>query len=151
VTLDENLAYAGSFSEGAGDSFVLSGGHLLLDGADTFGGGTVDGSNVLDTKGTTTLSGLTIGGTAEWENEGIVTQNGGSATIGDASGDIALLTNTSRGTYDITDDSGIELGTSIRFVRPKRRAVREDRRDRNERDRAGRDQYGDDPSHRRNA
>ena len=112
VTLDENLSYAGSFSEGAGVTFVLSGGHLLLNGADTFAGGTVDGSNVLDTKGTTTLSGLTIGGTVEWENEGTVTQSGGSATIGDASGDTALLDNTSRGTYDITDDSEIGLGSS---------------------------------------
>ena len=33
VTLDESLGYAGSFSEGAGDTFVLSGGHLLLTGA----------------------------------------------------------------------------------------------------------------------
>jgi hypothetical protein len=112
VTLDENLAYAGSFSEGAGDTFVLSGGYLLLDGADTFTGGTVDGSNVLNTKGTTTVSGLTIGGTVEWENEGTVTQSGGSATIGDASGDTAFLDNTSRGTYDITDDSEIALGSS---------------------------------------
>ena len=44
VTLDENLSYAGAFSEGAGVTFVLSGGHLLLNGADTFAGGTVDGS-----------------------------------------------------------------------------------------------------------
>ena len=42
VMLDENLNYAGSFSEGAGDTFVLSGGHLVLSGAATFAGGTVD-------------------------------------------------------------------------------------------------------------
>src|ERR1700722_1042551 len=113
VTLDENLTYAGSFSEGAGDTFVLSGGHLLLDGSDTFAGGTINGSNVLDTKGTTTVSGLTIGGTVEWQNEGTVTQSAGSATIGDASGDMAFLDNTSRGTYDIMDDSGIGLGSSV--------------------------------------
>jgi hypothetical protein len=112
VTLDENLSYAGSFSEGAGDTFVLSEGHLLLDGVDTFTGGTVDGSHVLETKAATTVSGLTIGGTVEWENEGTVTQSGGSATIGDASGDTAFLDNTSRGTYDITDDSGVGLGSS---------------------------------------
>jgi hypothetical protein len=112
VTLDENLSYAAAFSEGAGVTFVLSGGHLLSSGADTFAGGTVDGSNVLDTKGTTTLSGLTIGGTVEWENEGTVIQSGGSATIGDAGGDTAFLDNTSRGIYDITDDSGIGLGSS---------------------------------------
>ena len=54
VTLDENLTYAGSFSEGANDTFVLSGGHLLLSNAATFAGGTVDGSNILYTTGTTT-------------------------------------------------------------------------------------------------
>ena len=101
VTLDENLGYAGSFSEGAGDTFVLSGGHLLLTGAATFAGGTVDGSNFLYTEGTTTVSGLTIGGTVEWENTEAVTQSGGTVTIGDASGDKAILYNTSTGTYDI--------------------------------------------------
>jgi hypothetical protein len=38
-TLDENLNYAGSFSEDAGSTFVLSGGHLLLSGTATFAGG----------------------------------------------------------------------------------------------------------------
>ena len=66
VTLDRNLIYAGSFSEGADDTFVLSGGDLALSGAATFTGGTVDGSNFLYTEGTTTVSGLTIGGTVEW-------------------------------------------------------------------------------------
>ena len=112
VTLDENLTYAGSFSEGANDTFVLSGGHLLLSGAATFAGGTVDGSNILYTAGTTTVSGLTIGGTVEWENTKSVTQSGGTVTIGDASGDNAILFNTSAATYDILDDSGIGLGAS---------------------------------------
>ena len=39
VTLDENLTYAGSFSEGADDTFVLSGGHLLLSGGGDLHGG----------------------------------------------------------------------------------------------------------------
>jgi hypothetical protein len=68
VTLDENLTYAGSFSEGAGDTFVLSGGSLLLAGAAAFARGTVDGANLLETEGATTVSGSTIGGTVEWEN-----------------------------------------------------------------------------------
>ena len=112
VTLDENLAYAGSFSEGADDTFVLSGGHLLLTGAATFTGGTMDGSKLLETEGTTTVSGLTIGGTVQWENTAAVTQSGGTVTIGDSSGDKAFLNNTSTGTYDIADDSGIDRGSS---------------------------------------
>ena len=112
VTLDESLSYAGSFSEGAGDTFVLSGGHLLFSGAATFSGGTVDGSHFLYTEGTTAVSGLTIGGTVEWENTGTVDESGGSATIGDASGDEAILDNTPKATYDIADDSGIDRGSS---------------------------------------
>jgi hypothetical protein len=111
VTLGENLTYAHSFSEGAGNTLVLSGGHLLLTGADTFAGGTVDGSKLLETKGTTTVSGLTIGGTVEWENTTTVTQSG-TVTMGDASGDKAFLDNTSTGTYDITANSGINQGRS---------------------------------------
>ena len=112
VTLDKNLSYAGSFSEGAGDTLVLSGGDLLLSGAATFARGTVDGSNILYTEGTTAVTGLTIGGTVEWENTKAVTQSGGSATIGDASGDEAILFNTLKATYDIADDSGIGRGAS---------------------------------------
>jgi fibronectin-binding autotransporter adhesin len=114
VTLDENLRYAGSFSEGADDTLVLSGGYLLLSGGnDSFAGATVDGSNVLKTEGTITVSGLMIGGTVEWKNTKTVNEIGGSATIGDASGDKAFLDNTSTGTYDILDDSGINRGSSM--------------------------------------
>jgi hypothetical protein len=112
VTLDENLSYKGSFSEGAGDTFALSGGYLLLSGSDKFAGGTVDGSYFLYTEGTTTVSGLTIGGIVEWENTGAVTQSGGTVTIGDSSGDEAILDNTATATYDIADDSGIARGSS---------------------------------------
>jgi hypothetical protein len=83
-----------------------------LTGAASFAGGTVDGSQLLETEGTTTVSGLTIGGTVKWENTGIVTQSGGSVTIGDASGDNAILDNMSTGTYAIADDSGINRGSS---------------------------------------
>ncbi len=113
VTLDEFLPYAGSFSEGADDTFVLSGGNLLLSGVDAFSGGTVDGSNFLFTEGTTTVSGLTIGGTVEWENTNAVNQSGGNVTLGDTiPADVAILFNTSAATYDILDDSGIGLGAS---------------------------------------
>jgi hypothetical protein len=112
VTLDEALTYSGSFSEGAGDTFVLSGGNLLLTGADTFAGGTVDGAKLLETEGTTTVSGLTIGGTVEWENTNTVAQTGGTVTIGDSSGDKASLDNTATGVYDITGASAIGRGSS---------------------------------------
>jgi Protein of unknown function (DUF3383) len=113
VTLGETLAYAGAFSEAAGDTLALTGGPLVLTGAhDAFSGGTVDGSRWLVTKGSTAVSGLTIGGTVEWENTGTVNESGESAMIGDASGDEAILYNTPKATYDILDDSGIGLGAS---------------------------------------
>ena len=151
VTLDESLSYAGSFSEGAGDTFVLSGGHLLLSGAATFAGGTVDGSNFLYTEGTTTVSGLTIGGTVEWENTKTVNQSGGTVTIGDASGDEAILFNTSKATYDIADDSGIGLGASTASYIHNAGLFEKTGGTGDEHDRAGRDQHRNDRSHRRDA
>ena len=114
VTLGEALTYAGAFSEAAGDTLTLTGGALALKGADdVFSGGTVDGSKFLDTEGTTAVSGLTIGGTVEWENTSAVTQSGGNVTLGDnVPADEAILYNTAKATYDILDDSGIGLGAS---------------------------------------
>jgi hypothetical protein len=112
VTLGEALTYSGSFSEGADDTFVLSGGNLVLTGADTFAGGAVDGAKLLVTEGTTAVSGLTIGGTAEWENTSTATESDGTVTIGDSSGDEAFLDNTAAATYDIVDNSGIARGSS---------------------------------------
>ena len=75
VTLGETLTYAGAFSEAAGDTLALTGGPLVLTGAnDAFSGGTVDGSKFLYTEGTTAVSGLTIGGTVEWENTSAVNE-----------------------------------------------------------------------------
>ena len=112
VTLNALLNYPGSFSE-VDDTFFLSGGNLVLSGAATFAGGTVDGSKILyTTKSTTVSAGLTIGGTVEWINTGALTQSGGTVTIGDASGGKAILNNEKSGIYNITDDSGIGLGSS---------------------------------------
>ena len=63
-------------------------------------------------EGPTSLSGLTIGGTTTFENSGALTQSGGAATVGDVSGSVAELLNASTGAWDITDDSGIGLGSS---------------------------------------
>jgi len=112
LTLDEDLKYAGSFSEDAGSTFVLSGGHLLLTGTATFAGGTVDGSHILYTTGTTTVSGLTIGGTVEWRNTNALSESGGSVTIGDASGDEAILWNTKKATYPFSTTAG--SGSALR-------------------------------------
>ena len=112
VTLGEALTYAKAFSEGAGATVSLTGGNLTLTGSASLAGGTVNGSHSLKTKGTTTVSGLTIGGTVVWDNTETVTQSGGAVTIGGANGYRAELDNASTGIYDIVDDSGIARGSS---------------------------------------
>jgi hypothetical protein len=113
ATLNENLAYAGTFGEAADDTLDLSGGSLTLTGSDTFSGGTVDGSNRLYAQGTTLITdGLTIAGTASLENQKTLTQSGGAVTVGDNAGNKAELYNASTGTYAIADDSGIGRGSS---------------------------------------
>ena len=78
----------------------------------------------------------------EWENTNAVNESGGSATIGDASGDEAILYNTPKAAYDILDNSGIGQGSFDGLVYRERRPVREDGRDGREHDRARRNQYG---------
>ena len=113
VALDENLTYAGTFSAGSGATLNLSGGNFVLTGVDDFAGATTSGSHILYAEGTTTISGLTIGGTTTFENTNTLRQTGGKVTVGDASGDVAKLINASTGTWDILDDSGIGRGSSI--------------------------------------
>jgi hypothetical protein len=109
VSLDEGLIYAGKFSEASGDVFTLSGGNLLLDGIDTFVGATVNGSRVLITKGTTSVAGVSIGGSVIWENAGAAVETG-AVTLGDSSGGKVVLDNVSTGTFTIANGSGIGVG-----------------------------------------
>ena len=108
-----NLTYGGTISETAGDTLDLSGGWLTLTGSDAFSGGTIDGSNRLYAQGTTLITdGLTIGGTASLQITKTLTQSDGAVTVGDNAGNKAVLYNTSTGTYAISDDSGINRGSS---------------------------------------
>jgi hypothetical protein len=112
VILDTDLFYAKAFSLGAGATLDLNGSYLALTGASDFAGGTVDGTSKLYTRAASDVSGLTVGGAAEWVNSSVVTQQGGDVTIGDSTSASALLSNTAAGVYDIADDSGIGRGTS---------------------------------------
>jgi hypothetical protein len=112
VTLGEDLTYSGGFDEGAGTTLSLTGGHLLLSGSATFAGATVDGSQRLFAEGTTAISGLTIGGTAVFENTKSVTQSGGNVTVGDTSSSAAILFNVAGATYAIADNSGVGRGAA---------------------------------------
>ena len=112
VTSGATMTTTGAFSATGGGTVNLSGGYLTLSGANSFNGATVTGAYTLMDMGTTSISGLAIGGTATFENTGALTQSGGTVTVGDASGAAAILFNAKTGTYDITDDSGVAQGTS---------------------------------------
>jgi hypothetical protein len=114
VALDENLAYGGTFTGNAGAALDLSGGSLTLTGTDLFVGAATSGSNVLYAEGTTTVLGLglTVGGTTTFDDMSEVSERAGSATVGDASGDVAQLAIASGATWDILDNSGIKRGSS---------------------------------------
>jgi hypothetical protein len=117
VALGGSLSYAGTFSAGSGTALNLANGNLTLTGNDSFVGAKVSGPTVggggyraMYTEGTTSLSGLTIGGRTTLQNSGTLTESGGEMMLGDTLGHIARLLNT--GTYDIADDSGIKRGVA---------------------------------------
>jgi hypothetical protein len=112
VTLDENLSYAGAFSAGGGSTLSLIGGYLNLTGKASFTNGTVNGSQRLYVRGTTTISSLTIGGAAVFENVKSVTQLGGKVTVGDGGSSAATLYNFTGATYAIADNSSIAQGAA---------------------------------------
>ncbi len=102
----------GAFSAGAGATVDLPNGNFVLNGANSFSGATLTGAHALMVTAASSVSGLTIGGTTNFENSGTLTQSGGTVTVGDSIGDAAALFNFAPGTYDIADDSGIAQGTS---------------------------------------
>ena len=105
------LTLTDDFSAEAGSTISISSGDALtLTGTDALSGSTISGSGALDANGTTTVSGLTIGGATAFSDGGALTQSGSSATLGDAAGDVAKLTISSTGTWDIEDNSGITRG-----------------------------------------
>jgi len=111
VTLDSALTYSSVFDLGPGSVFVLLGGAFTLTGLDTFAGGKLVGAYQLDAEGTTEVSGLTIGGTVNFDNFGRLNQTG-NLILGDLSNAAATLTNSASGIFDFLDDSGIGCGAS---------------------------------------
>ena len=86
ATLNETLAYKGTFSAGAGTQLTLSGGALTLDGPTTLAGVTVSSASAkaLDLDGATTVSGLTVAGDAKADFASAITGTG-TETISGAS------------------------------------------------------------------
>lgn len=111
VNVNETLAFAGTFTDGASIMAIATGDTLALTGPATFNAGAVvDGAGTLAlTKAT--LAGLTVGGTATVSDVGTVDQTG-AITIGDAAGNAAKLTIGKGDTYKIDGNVGIARGTS---------------------------------------
>ena len=110
VTLAETVTYAGALGM-SGGTLALGAGTLTLTGADTFTGGTVIGAHVLLTSGTAkSVSSLTIGPSAKWQNTTTVNATG-TVTIGGSTG-TAMLDNAATGIYDLLSNVGLARGTS---------------------------------------
>ena len=112
LALGENLAFTRTFSVGSGATLNLTGGTLTLFGSNSFNDAIVKGSHTLWLSGPSSVTGLTIGGTALLYNANVLTESNGSVTVGDSSGSAATLLNAAAGTYDLLDNSGVGLGSS---------------------------------------
>ena len=119
LNLATNLTYAGLFNDQGFSTTTLNlaSNTLSLTGQAVFGAADNDayvgGSGTLSLSGTTTITqanyGLEIGGTTALINSGTLTQSGG-LQIGDGSGNIATVTNTSTGTWKLGTSNTISTG-----------------------------------------
>jgi hypothetical protein len=117
TTIGKNFAYAGAFTANGGAIITLSGSSaaFTLQGHSVFSNATINGGGMMTTagaSGSTSIAGLAIGGTLAWTNVKTITENGGSLTLGDQGGHAATFTNAKTGVFDITDNSGIGVGSS---------------------------------------
>ncbi len=93
------------------DTLDLVSGPLTVTGAATLTHATINGAWPIYTEGATAIDTAEIGGDDRWYNTGVVTQSGGPVTIGDSSGQTALINNEAGATWTITDASGMLQGT----------------------------------------
>jgi hypothetical protein len=119
ATIGKALAYGASFTADGNATLTLSGTNasLTLQAHASFAGATVNGAGLLTTAGavgvgSTSLAGLTVGGSVAWNNIRTITENGGDLTLGDSSGGAVKLTNAKAGVFDITDDHGVVAGNA---------------------------------------
>jgi hypothetical protein len=111
--------YTGAFNDlsGGSDTINLAGHGFVLTGHATFigsfGSDIINGPGTLTVSGATSLSGVELGGTANFTNVGTLLASGG-LQIGDGSSNAATFLNGSKGIYDIVaDNAGISHGASV--------------------------------------
>jgi hypothetical protein len=109
VTLAETLTFTNKWTQSAA-TLDLSAVTLTLHTA-SFTGATVDGSGELALHGSTSVNGLTIGGTAELENTSTL-KDTGTITVGDTTKSVAKLVNATGATLDLDGNVTIGHGTA---------------------------------------
>ena len=111
TSITGNVGFSGTFSEGAVNLAVATGDTFTLTGASSFAvGAVVDGAGMLSVSHAT-LGGLTVGGTATFNDTGTVVQTG-AITLGDATSAAAKLAIASGATWTIAGNVGIAIGHS---------------------------------------
>jgi Ca2+-binding RTX toxin-like protein len=116
LTLGGDFTYGGNFTETFGTTINLAGRTLTLSGPvnlynQNFGTPTINGSGTLATKGATTANVFTLGGSVNWVNTGVVTQNGQNQ-IGDGGSSAAKFTNQSGASFNIANDTNLVRGSA---------------------------------------
>jgi hypothetical protein len=119
LTLGTNLTYSGTFDVGANfgsPTIDLAAHTLTLKGSAIFtafeGGSIINGGGTLSLAGTTQLAGLTVGSTSLLSNAGTI-DAAGNLQVGDGSGKAAEFLNAAKSVYDLVNNSGISVGSSL--------------------------------------
>jgi len=105
VLVGASLTDAADLALGSGASLVLGGGDVTLSGQASLGG-TLVGPGTVSVTGTADVSGLSLTGTAELDDGGLIIQSG-ALSIGSSVTDSAMLTIESGATYDLISDDPI--------------------------------------------
>lgn len=118
LTLTGDQTYGGTFNDTSyGIAVNLGANTLQMTGTANFigdyGNTLISGSGTLATSGTTNLSNVTLGGTADFINAGTLTAGGG-LQLGDGSNNAATFVNTAAGIYDVVNDGAyVQHGSSL--------------------------------------
>ena len=122
VVIVAAVALGGTLALGADvayDGVLLSFGNVLALGtstltlsnaADNLRGASVTGSGTLANDDTLAVDGLTVGGTAAFDNQGTATLAGGTLALGDGAGSTATLANEAGAVFDLTGDGSVSGG-----------------------------------------
>jgi hypothetical protein len=111
AALGGSLDYAGTFAAKTGASLALDGATLTLGSSDSWSEATITGPGGVVTDGKTKLSALSITGTVQWLNAGILTATGALA-LGEAAGDAVTFTNAAGANFQISGNVGIATGAA---------------------------------------